>query len=155
LSILNPLVMLNVVGGVHNDGVMLGLLVAGLAAGLSGHRITGIVLCAVATAIKLPAAGGVFLLGWEWAGRDVPVRRRLLPLAGAMAIGLATLAVPSRAKGFMAPVNALGFALGSFAGIDTDATIGLMRALGLLATLGVGAFLFWRSAALGGVRALG
>jgi hypothetical protein len=151
---------------------MLGLLVAGLAAGLSGHRVTGIVLCAVATAVKLPAAGGVFLLGWEWAGRDVPVRRRLLPLAGAIAIGLAALAlvtslagqgwgwvsalaVPSRAKGFMAPVNALGFALGSFAGIDTDATIGLMRALGLLATLSAGAFLFRRSASLGGVRTLG
>ena len=45
--------------------------------------------------------------------------------------------------------------LGSFSGIDTDTTIGLTRALGLLATIGVGALLFWRSAALGGVRALG
>ena len=172
LAVLNPLIMLNVVGGTHNDGIMLGLLVAGLAVGLSGWRVTGIVLCALATGVKLPAAGGVLLLGWEWAGRDVPVRRRLLPLAGAGAIGLGTLAavtwlsgqswawvsalgVPSRAKGFMAPVNALGFVLGSFSGIDTDTTVGLTRLLGLLATIGVGALLFWRSAALGGVRALG
>jgi hypothetical protein len=172
LAVLNPLIMLNVVGGTHNDGIMLGLLVAGLAVGLSGRRVTGIVLCALATGVKLPAAGGVLLLGWEWAGRDVPVRRRILPLVGAGAIGLSTLAlvtwlsglswawvaalgIPSRAKGFMAPVNALGFVLGSFSGIDTDTTIGVTRALGLLATVGAGALLFWRSAALGGVRALG
>jgi hypothetical protein len=172
LAVLNPLIMLNVVGGTHNDGIMLGLLVAGLAVGLSGRRVWGIVLCALATGVKLPAAGGVLLLGWEWAGRDVPVRRRLLPLVGAGGIGLSVLAlvtwlsgqswawvsalgVPSRAKGFMAPVNALGFVLGSFSGIDTDTTIGVTRALGLLATVGAGLLLFWRSAALGGVRALG
>ena len=172
LAVLNPLIMLNIVGGTHNDGIMLGLLVAGLAVGLSGRRVWGIVLCALATGVKLPAAGGVLLLGWEWAGRDVPVRRRLLPLAGALAIGLSTLAlvtwlsgqswawvsalgVPSRSKGFMAPVNALGFVLGSFSGIDTDTFVGVTRALGLLATVAAGAVLFWRSAAMGGVRALG
>ncbi|TML87541.1 MAG: DUF2029 domain-containing protein [Actinobacteria bacterium] len=172
LAALNPLIMLNIVGGTHNDGIMLGLLVAGLAVGLSGRRVTGIVLCGLATGVKLPAAGGVLLLGWEWAGRDVPVRRRLLPVAGAGAIGLGTLAlttwfsglswawvaalgIPSRANGFMAPVNALGYLLGSFSGIDTDTAIGVTRALGLLATIGAGVLLFWRSAALGGVRALG
>ena len=99
LAVLNPLIMLNVVGGTHNDGIMLGLLVAGLAVGLSGRRVSGIVLCALATGVKLPAAGGVLLLGWEWAGRDVPVRRRLLPLVGAGAIGLSTLAAGDVAVG--------------------------------------------------------
>jgi hypothetical protein len=180
LALLNPLVVLNVVGGAHNDGVMLGLLVAGLAVGWTGGRergrtgarVAGIVLCALATGVKLPAAGGVFLLGWEWAGRDVPVRRRLLPVAGAAVIAAATLAVaawripegwgwvgalgvPWRAQGFMAPVNAFGYVVGSFTGVDTDTTIAIARVLGLLVALAVVAAVLWRTSVLGGVRALG
>jgi hypothetical protein len=55
----------------------------------------------------------------------------------------------------MAPVNAAGFAFGSFAGIDVDTTIAIARILGFVAAVAAGALLFSRSAAIGGTRALG
>ena len=148
LAVLNPLIMLNIVGGTHNDGIMLGLLVAGLAVGLSGRRVTGIVLCALAMAVKLPAAGGVLLLGWEWAGRDVPVRRRILPVAGAAAIGLLTLALttwfsgPELGVGHRArhPVPRQGFhGAGQRAGFPARVVLGDRHRRGHRCDAGVGA----------------
>jgi hypothetical protein len=172
LVVLNPLVLLNLVGGVHTDALMLGLLVAGLAVGLSGHRVSGIVLCALAAAVKLPAGLGVLLLGWEWEGCDAPVRARLSRVAAAGGVGFVAFAVttwltgrswawigaldvPSRAGGFMAPVNAVGWLAGTVAGVRPEAGVSVARALGLVATLVLVAVVFWRSDALGGVRAAG
>ncbi len=54
LMVLNPVTLLHLIGGAHNDALMLGLLVAGLTAAKEKRPIVGILLCALATAIKAP-----------------------------------------------------------------------------------------------------
>ena len=72
LMILNPVTLLHLVGGAHNDALMLGLLVAGLTAAKEKRPIVGILLCALATAIKAPAALGHPLHRVELAGAGGP-----------------------------------------------------------------------------------
>ncbi|MHB8262673.1 MAG: polyprenol phosphomannose-dependent alpha 1,6 mannosyltransferase MptB [Acidimicrobiales bacterium] len=67
LAILNPVTIFHLIGGSHNDAIMLGLLVAGVAVARKGHPIAGIVICTLAAAIKVPAALGVVYVGFEWA----------------------------------------------------------------------------------------
>ncbi len=67
LAILNPVTIFHLIGGSHNDAIMLGLLVAGVAVARKGHPIWGIILCTMAAAIKVPAALGVVYIGFEWA----------------------------------------------------------------------------------------
>ncbi len=61
MCLLNPLVVLTLVGGAHNDGLMMALLVAGLALAVRKHPVWGIVVCALAASIKAPAALGIRL----------------------------------------------------------------------------------------------
>ena len=68
LMVLNPVTLLHLIGGAHNDALMLGLLIAGLTAAKEKRPIVGIVLCALATAIKAPAALGILYVGWSWLG---------------------------------------------------------------------------------------
>jgi hypothetical protein len=67
LAILNPVTIFHLIGGSHNDAIMLGLLVAGVAVARKGHPIGGIILCTMAAAVKVPAALGVVYIGFEWA----------------------------------------------------------------------------------------
>ena len=64
----SPLVLATLIGGAHNEALMLGLLLAGLAVAQRWGTVPGIVLCAVAAGVKSPAALGVLFLGWAWAG---------------------------------------------------------------------------------------
>ena len=67
LMVLNPVTLLHLIGGAHNDALMLGLLVAGLTAAKEKRPIVGIVLCALATAIKAPGGLRHPLCGLELA----------------------------------------------------------------------------------------
>ena len=55
LGVLSPLALFSFVSSGHNDALMLGLLVAGIALGTAGRLRTGVALCALAATIKLPA----------------------------------------------------------------------------------------------------
>ncbi|GIH08581.1 hypothetical protein Rhe02_66480 [Rhizocola hellebori] len=66
LGALNPLVLLHFVAGAHNDAVMMGLLVAGLAVA-ARYPIPGAVLVALAGLVKAPAALGLLAVAWCWA----------------------------------------------------------------------------------------
>jgi len=55
LMVLNPVTIFHLIGGAHNDALMLGLLVAGVTLAKEKRPIWGIVLCALATAVKAPA----------------------------------------------------------------------------------------------------
>ena len=68
LMVLNPVTILHLIGGAHNDALMLGLLLSGLVAAKEKRPIVGILLCALATAIKAPAAIGILYVGWSWLG---------------------------------------------------------------------------------------
>jgi hypothetical protein len=56
LMVLNPVTIFHLIGGAHNDALMLGLLVAGLTAAKEKRPIVGIVLCALATVLGSPGA---------------------------------------------------------------------------------------------------
>jgi hypothetical protein len=90
LGVLNPLVLLFLIGSGHNDALMVGLLVAGLYTARRGHFAWGIVLCALAGAIKAPGLIGVLAIGWTSGGAVSPWRR-LLSLSKAAVISAATL----------------------------------------------------------------
>jgi hypothetical protein len=71
---LNPLVLLHVVSGGHNDGLMLGLLVAGLTLARQDRFAPALLVCLLAAAIKAPAALGAVYVGADWL-RSRPDRR--------------------------------------------------------------------------------
>jgi alpha-1,6-mannosyltransferase len=86
LSALNPLVLLFLVGSGHNDALMVGLLVAGLSLARRGHFVWGVVVCALAGAVKAPGLIGVFAIAWTAQGADSLWRRGLaLAKAGVIA----------------------------------------------------------------------
>ncbi|CAL9359801.1 polyprenol phosphomannose-dependent alpha 1,6 mannosyltransferase MptB [Streptomyces sp. enrichment culture] len=59
LGALNPLVLLHLVAGAHNDAVMLGLLGIGLVAALGRWPVLGAVLVTLAALVKAPAVLGL------------------------------------------------------------------------------------------------
>jgi alpha-1,6-mannosyltransferase len=81
LSAMNPLVLLTLIGGAHNDALMTGFLVIGLALAVQRHPVWALFFVSLATAIKAPAAIGLAFVAWNWVGSDgVALRRRVAPL---------------------------------------------------------------------------
>ncbi|MGH9296852.1 MAG: polyprenol phosphomannose-dependent alpha 1,6 mannosyltransferase MptB, partial [Acidimicrobiales bacterium] len=99
LAALNPMILLHLVGGAHNDALMLGLLVAGLAMARARHPVLGILLVSLAALVKVPAIVGVAYIGWDWLGPEVEWRQRVRPLAAAAAISVAFVAAVSQLIG--------------------------------------------------------
>ena len=80
LGAANPLVLFHVISGAHNDGLMIGLMLAGLEIGLRGGRtafVVGTALIVAASAVKAPAVLALpFLVltaaqGWGGRFRDL------------------------------------------------------------------------------------
>jgi Glycosyltransferase family 87 len=128
LGALSPLVLLSFVSSGHNDGLMLALVVAGLALGLSGRPWTGLVLCAVANTVKTPAAAAVVVLaidqvrssGAAW--RTTVLKVIAVPVATIVAVGAAcglswgwlapsNLRIPTELRIQLTPVVSLGVAV--------------------------------------------
>jgi alpha-1,6-mannosyltransferase len=99
LGVGSPLILTTLVSGAHNDALMLGLLLAGLAVAKRFGTVPGVVLCALAAGVKSPAALGVLFLGWVWAGSGASVRRRVTHTAAAGCIALSTLEIVSLLSG--------------------------------------------------------
>jgi hypothetical protein len=176
LAVLNPITLLHLIGGAHNDALMLGLLVAGVALAKRGRPVLGIVVCTLAVGIKVPAAVGILYIGWDWLGTDVPWRERVRPLltacliaGGVMAVlanvtgmgwgWVTSLGTPDAVRSMIAPTTFLGtwgghlfHALG--VGPSPHAILSLARGLGLAAAAAAGALLFLRSRRIGTVQAL-
>jgi alpha-1,6-mannosyltransferase len=177
LAVLNPLVVLTLVGGAHNDAIMLGLLVAGITAAKLRHPAWGVVLCALAAAIKAPAGIGVLYIGWEWMGPGVPWRWRVRPLITAALIAAAVLgaltalsglgwgwvgnlATPGTVRSWLAPATGIGMLLtGTAHALGLHASLGgvlsVTRVLGLLAAAAAGIYLLRESERIGTLKALG
>lgn len=69
LAAANPLVLVHLVGGAHNDLLMLGLLAVGVVLVLDRRVIVGVALVTLAVAVKATAALALPFLVWIWAGR--------------------------------------------------------------------------------------
>ncbi len=177
LAVLNPAVLLYLVGGAHNDALMLGLLVAGMALALSDHPISGLFLCALAAAIKIPALIGIVYIGWTWPGRRVAVVRRLGYLAGSLALSAGFVALLSLASGlgwgwlfnlssaggvtsWLDPASAAGLGLSHGlhlvgTAVDTQALVTISRTVALVVAGIVGIVLLTNVDRIGVARAMG
>jgi len=66
LALLNPLVLVSLVGGVHNEMLMVGLLAAGTVLVLDRKHAAGFAVVAVGMAIKATAGLALPFLVWVW-----------------------------------------------------------------------------------------
>ena len=177
LMILNPVTLLHLIGGAHNDALMLGFLVAGLTAAKEKRPIVGIVLCALATAIKAPAAFGILYVGWSWLGPQAAVRDRIRPvvtagLLGAGVLGffsyvsglgwgwVTILGTPGAVRSWTAPTTSLALAFTGIAhfvhlGVGLGGVLSVTRFFGLLVAGIAGVWLLFNSDRIGTLKALG
>lgn len=63
---LNPLVIIHLMGGVHNEMLMVGLMMAGIALTFARHHAVGVALIAIATAVKATAGLALPFMVWVW-----------------------------------------------------------------------------------------
>lgn len=169
LAALNPLLLMHVVGGMHNDGLMAGLALAGTVCALRGRWALAGVLIGLATMVKSPAALALLFVGVAVgrAASGSPARRIALgafgPAAAAAATVLAVSAVSGTGFGWLHTQGVagaihtslslssdLGAGLGplarSVAGVDPGTVLSAVRMLGLGAAAVLVAQLGWRSA---------
>ena len=177
LAVLNPLTLLALVGGAHNDAIMVGLLLAGVTAARARHPVWGVVLCALAASIKVPAAIGIVYVAWDWAGPFAHWRRRasmavraglitvavmgLLSLVSGLGWGwLANLGTPGTVRSWMAPATAVGLLISGTAhvvgiGVGLGGVLTLTRAIGLIAAAAIALWCLRHRERIGLLGALG
>ena len=76
---LNPLVIIHLMGGVHNEMLMVGLMVAGIALTFQRHHVAGVAMVAIGVAVKATAGIALPFLVWVWM-RHLRDRRGYRPL---------------------------------------------------------------------------
>ena len=64
--VLNPLVLIHLMGGVHNEMLMVGLMTAGIALTFQGRNVAGITVLTVAIAVKATAGIALPFVVWVW-----------------------------------------------------------------------------------------
>lgn len=128
LGALNPLVLLHLVAGAHNDAIMLGLLGIGLVAALGRWPILGAVLVTLAALVKAPAALGlaaVVLLQIRAGHR--PAKAVTTTVVASAATTVAATAFAGTGYGWIGaldtPVSAHNWALTSLLGRATGALL--------------------------------
>ncbi|MGA2837983.1 MAG: polyprenol phosphomannose-dependent alpha 1,6 mannosyltransferase MptB [Acidimicrobiales bacterium] len=176
LAVLNPLVLLVLLGGAHNDALMLGLLVAACALARRNHVLVGLALCALAAEVKVPALIGALFIGWWWSDGSSSWRRRACRVVGAVLIAVGLMAGigvvaglgwrwldglgdPGVVVSWVDPATAVGLALGHASaalglGGHTAAYVRSARAVGLALAAATSVGLLLRSR-VGDVQALG
>jgi alpha-1,6-mannosyltransferase len=177
LAVLNPLTLLALIGGVHNDAIMVGLLIAGITAAKLKHPVWGVILCTMAAAIKVPAAMGIIYVAWDWSGPGVDWRERVRPVVKTALIALAVMLVlslvsglgvgwianlgtPGTVRSWMAPATAVGLVISGGlhvvgVGVGLGGVLTVTRLLGLLAAAGIAVYCLKHSERLGTLNALG
>lgn len=106
LGVTSPLVLGSFVLSGHNDALMLGLLVAGLAmaarerpvAGVS-PALVGVALCALAAMVKAPAAAAIVFLAVAWAWQQSTLAAGAVRLAASALVAAAVAAATTLVVG--------------------------------------------------------
>lgn len=128
LGALNPLVLLHLVAGAHNDALMLGLLGLGLVAA-RGRPAVGAVLVTLAALVKAPAALGLpAVVALRVRSGRPPLPAVLTTAAASAATTVAATAVAGTGYGWIGaldtPVSPHNWALTSLLGRATGALLG-------------------------------
>ncbi|MBX7431664.1 alpha-(1-_6)-mannopyranosyltransferase A [Mycobacterium sp. Y57] len=89
---LNPLVIIHLMGGVHNEMLMVGLMTAGIALSFRGRNGWGTTLIAVAVAVKATAGLALPFMVWVWM-RGLRARRGYPPVKAFAAATAASLLI--------------------------------------------------------------
>ncbi|MFI8535726.1 polyprenol phosphomannose-dependent alpha 1,6 mannosyltransferase MptB [Streptomyces aquilus] len=161
LGALNPLVLLHLVAGAHNDAIMLGLLGAGLVAALGRWPVVGAVLVTLAALVKAPAVLGLaaVVVLQTRAGRR-PAKAVVTTAVAAAATTVVATAAAGTGYGWIralsTPVSPQNWALTSLLGRATGAllehlgsdlaplAVPVWHALGIALTAGLVAAIWWR-----------
>jgi alpha-1,6-mannosyltransferase len=90
-AVLNPGILIALVASIHNDALMVGLMVAGIAMAVSRKRWPAFALCALAITIKAPAALALLAVAWwawksGWLGRAVGLVTGAVMAVGALVV---------------------------------------------------------------------
>ncbi|MFB7357746.1 polyprenol phosphomannose-dependent alpha 1,6 mannosyltransferase MptB [Streptomyces gardneri] len=163
LAALNPLLLIHVVGGMHNDGLMIGLMLGGVLLAARGRWVLGCALVGLAMMVKSPAAVALLFIGVMIARRDGGGVRGVakgLVLPGLVAGGVAVAATLAAGTGFgwlrtqsvagaihtaLSVTSDLGLALGTLLADDPDPVKGVVQKLGLLVAVALILALAWRA----------
>ncbi|MET9225876.1 polyprenol phosphomannose-dependent alpha 1,6 mannosyltransferase MptB [Lentzea sp. NPDC003310] len=161
LGVMNPLVLWHLVGGVHNDALMLGLMLSGTVVALQAlpelkwwQYTAGVVLIGLGAQVKLPALVALAVVGTALARRLGGGWFRFVASGCAMVVAAAVVAVvtslaggsgfgwvralgtPSKVNSWMAPTNWPGYLAGAVFGPETgQAMISSARIAGLVLIL--------------------
>ncbi|GAC1400410.1 MAG: alpha-(1-_6)-mannopyranosyltransferase A [Mycobacterium sp.] len=92
ICVLNPLVIIHLMGGVHNEMLMVGLMMAGIALTFDGRHLWGVGLIAVAVAVKATAGLALPFMVWVWM-RHMRDKRGYSPLNAFAAATAASAAI--------------------------------------------------------------
>jgi alpha-1,6-mannosyltransferase len=103
LVVAGPMTVVHLVGGPHNDLLMVGFLAAGTALVLNGKHALGIIVVTLGAAVKATAVVALPFLIWVWANRLGSTRWR--NFTKAVAAGLALFAATFAACTFIAGVD--------------------------------------------------
>ena len=178
LCALNPIVLITLVDGAHNDALMAALLTWGVVLALRRRLVWAVAVCACAAAVKAPAALGLAFIAWTWLGSRAAVRERLRPIAVSVGVTavvfslwtllagfgwgwVANLTSNGAVRSWDAPMTALGLALADtghvlgWHALNVTTMLTLTRGLGLAIALGVTAWLLLAGKPHSWVRFLG
>ena len=162
LGVLNPLVLMHFIAGVHNDALMVGLIVMGLALAAERRPVLGLLVLGLAASVKPIALLAVPFAGLLWAGTRAGWWRRIATWAGSAAISLGTIVVlgamigvgfgwlnalstPGVVRTWLSPSTALGMTIGGIGGLlgrpeILDGAVTVVRLIAMAAAL---AFVAW------------
>ena len=171
ICVLNPLVIIHLMGGVHNEMLMVGLMMAAIAMTLGNRPAWGVGLIAIAVAVKATAGIALPFMVWMWVHRlrdrrDLgPVRAFAIATAASAAIFVVVFAVVSWLAGVglgwltalagsvkiinwltvpTAAANLINAVGGLFFGVNFYAVLEVTRILGVAAIAISLPLLWWR-----------
>ena len=176
-AIANPITVLHVVGGGHNEALLMGLLTVGCALALKGRWWLGLVIIALAAGVKLPAAAPLVYLSWVRPPEEARVVERVKEVAKALAVATAVLltacVVVGIGIGWIGAAKNAGTTLGTLAvatqagfavskllrllglAVGDDTIVAVLRLLGLAVAGAICLWLLPRTRRYGAVRVAG
>ncbi len=178
LGALSPLALFSFIASGHNDALMVGLLLAGVTLAVEGRLVPGLVLCALAATVKLPAAAAIVFLAADQFTATNGIRRWTVVIKAVVVtaivfvgvtmaagfgwtwLGTAALHVPTELRVDSTPAVSLGtlfFHLLHMVGIPVrqSATVTVTQAICGIAAVAASVWLLLNIRKLDVVRALG